>query len=505
MTVRTRIAPSPTGDPHVGTAYIALFNLCFARSHGGQFILRIEDTDRVRSTAASEQAILDSLRWLGLDWDEGPDVDGPHGPYRQSERGDIYRKHVDQLLEKGHAFRCFCSSERLDTLRAEQMAKQQPVGYDGHCLHLTSADIAARLAANQPHVVRMKVPREGVCIIDDLLRDKIEIEWAQVDMQVLLKADGMPTYHLANVVDDHLMQITHVIRGEEWISSAPKHKLLYEYFGWQMPQLCHLPLLRNPDKSKLSKRKNPTSILYYQRMGFLPEALLNYLGRMGWSMPDEREKFALDEMTKEFDIKRVSLGGPIFDLEKLRWLNGTWIRENLSPEQLADRLHAWAYNRDNLLKILPLAQTRIETLSDFAPLASFFVSGMLPVQPTDFDNKDFDKDTTAKILQFVLWRLEALNDWKRDRIFAEVSDIANALNLKIKACMGPLFVAISGNRSSVSVIDAIAIIGPDMTRARLRHAIEVLGGISKKRTKELEKEYAALSQAPAADQSTEQS
>ena len=505
MTVRTRIAPSPTGDPHVGTAYIALFNLCFARSHGGQFILRIEDTDRVRSTAASEQAILDSLRWLGLDWDEGPDAGGPHGPYRQRERGDIYRKHADQLLEKDHAFRCFCSSERLDTLRAEQMAKQQPVGYDGHCLHLTSADIAARLAANQPHVVRMKVPREGVCIIDDLLRDKIEIEWTQVDMQVLLKADGMPTYHLANVVDDHLMQITHVIRGEEWISSAPKHKLLYEYFGWQMPQLCHLPLLRNPDKSKLSKRKNPTSILYYQRMGFLPEALLNYLGRMGWSMPDEREKFALDEMTKEFDIKRVSLGGPIFDLEKLRWLNGTWIRENLSPEQLADCLHAWAYNRDNLLKILPLAQTRIETLSDFAPLASFFVSGMLPVQPTDFDNKDFDKDTTAKILQFVLWRLEALNDWQRDRIFAEVSDIANALNLKIKACMGPLFVAISGNRSSVSVIDAIAIIGPDMTRARLRHAIEVLGGISKKRTKELEKEYAALSQAPAADQSTEQS
>jgi len=505
MTVRTRIAPSPTGDPHVGTAYIALFNLCFARSHGGQFILRIEDTDRVRSTAASEQAILDSLRWLGLDWDEGPDVGGPHGPYRQSERGDIYRKHADQLLEKGHAFRCFCSSGRLDTLRAEQMVKQQPVGYDGHCLHLTSEDITARVAANQPHVVRMKVPREGVCIIDDLLRDKIEIEWGQVDMQVLLKADGMPTYHLANVVDDHLMQITHVIRGEEWISSAPKHKLLYEYFGWQMPQLCHLPLLRNPDKSKLSKRKNPTSILYYQRMGFLPEALLNYLGRMGWSMPDEREKFALDEMTKEFDIKRVSLGGPIFDLEKLRWLNGTWIRENLSPEQLADCLHAWAYNRDNLLKILPLAQTRIETLSDFAPLASFFVSGMLPVQPTDFDNKDFDKDTTAKILQFVLWRLEALNDWKRDRIFAEVSDIANALNLKIKACMGPLFVAISGNRSSVSVIDAIAIIGPDMTRARLRHAIEVLGGISKKRTKELEKEYAALSQAPAADQSTEQS
>ncbi|HET8711365.1 MAG TPA: glutamate--tRNA ligase family protein, partial [Spongiibacteraceae bacterium] len=206
MTVRTRIAPSPTGDPHVGTAYIALFNLCFARAHGGQFILRIEDTDRVRSTLASEQAILDSLRWLGLDWDEGPDVGGSHGPYRQSERGEIYREHCDQLLETGHAFRCFCTSERLDALRAEQQANQLPLGYDGHCLHLTQDEISRRLANGEAHVVRMKVPREGTCVVNDLLRGEIAIEWAQVDMQVLLKADGMPTYHLANVVDDHLMQ-----------------------------------------------------------------------------------------------------------------------------------------------------------------------------------------------------------------------------------------------------------------------------------------------------------
>ena len=396
MTVRTRIAPSPTGDPHVGTAYIALFNLCFARAHGGQFILRIEDTDRVRSTAASEQAILDSLRWLGLNWDEGPDVGGPHGPYRQSERGEIYlrasrslarhRPRVSLLLQQ-RAPRCACAPSKWRS--------RQPVGYDGHCLHLTQDEISRRLANNESHVVRMKVPREGTCVVNDLLRGEIEIEWAQVDMQVLLKADGMPTYHLANVVDDHLMQITHVIRGEEWISSAPKHKLLYEYFGWEMPQLCHLPLLRNPDKSKLSKRKNPTSILYYQRMGFLPEALLNYLGRMGWSMPDEREKFTLDEMVKEFDLQRVSLGGPIFDLEKLRWLNGTWLRENLSIEQLADRLREWAFNRELLLKILPLAQTRIETLSDFAPLASFFVSGMLPLTADEFRQQGFLRRTPA--------------------------------------------------------------------------------------------------------------
>lgn len=492
MTVRTRIAPSPTGDPHVGTAYIALFNQCFARQHGGQFVLRIEDTDRLRSTPASEQAILDSLRWLGLNWDEGPDVGGPFGPYRQSERGAIYAEHADRLLETGHAFRCFCTSERLDALRMEQMAAQAPLGYDGHCLHLTQNQVAAQLAANTPFVVRMKVPREGVCVVDDLLRGNIEIEWSQVDMQVLLKTDGMPTYHLANVVDDHLMQITHVIRGEEWISSAPKHKLLYEYFGWDMPQLCHLPLLRNPDKSKLSKRKNPTSILYYRRMGFLPEALLNYLGRMGWSMPDEREKFTLEEMVAAFDLQRVSLGGPIFDLEKLRWLNGTWIRESLSVEQLADRLHEWAYNREYLLQILPLAQARIETYSDLAPLAGFFVSGMLDLDASRFAQLGFDDETLLQLLQFTLWRLEAQQDWQRDAIFAQLKQLASALNIKIKDYFGPLFVAIAGTPSSVSVVDAMSILGPDMSRARLRHAIDILGGVGKKRLKAYEKLYAEL-------------
>jgi len=499
MTIRTRIAPSPTGDPHVGTAYIALFNLCFARSHGGQFILRIEDTDQQRSTAASEQAILDSLRWLGLSWDEGPDVGGPHGPYRQSERGAIYREHADLLLEKGHAFRCFCTPERLNALRAEQAANQQPLGYDGHCLHLDQEQVAQRLEAGEPYVVRMKVPREGVCVIDDMLRGNIEIEWSQVDMQVLLKADGMPTYHLANVVDDHLMQITHVLRGEEWINSAPKHYLLYQYFGWQMPQLCHLPLLRNPDKSKLSKRKNPTSILYYQRMGFLPEALLNYLGRMGWSMPDEREKFTLAEMQAEFDVHRVSLGGPIFDVEKLSWLNGAWIRENLSVEQLADRLHSWAFNRDYLLKILPHAQARIETLSDFAPLASFFVSGMLPLKPEDFASTGFDEERLLQVLQFALWRLEALRDWQRDIIFNEMKTLSGQLGLKIKDFFGPLFVAIAGTTASISVIDSMSILGPDLSRARVRHAIEVLGGLGKKRLKALEKTYAELNAPKAAE------
>ncbi|MFV0277150.1 MAG: glutamate--tRNA ligase, partial [Parahaliea sp.] len=380
MTVRTRVAPSPTGDPHVGTAYVALFNLCFARAHGGQFLLRIEDTDQVRSTPESERVILDSLRWLGLEWDEGPDIGGPHGPYRQSERRDIYAEYAHQLVAQGQAFVCYRTGEELDALREARREAGNATALKPSDLQLPEDEVARREAAGAPSVIRMMVPQEGGrCEIDDMLRGTIELDWSMVDAQVLLKSDGLPTYHLANVVDDHLMGITHVLRGEEWINSAPKHKLLYQYFGWEMPKLCHLPLLRNPDKSKLSKRRNPTSILYYQRMGFLPEALLNYLGRMGWSMPDEREKFSLAEMREHFDIQRVSLGGPIFDMEKLRWLNGLWIREDLDTEQLARRLTDWAFNGDNLRKVLPHAQQRMETLSDFAPLAAFLVSGTLPI------------------------------------------------------------------------------------------------------------------------------
>ena len=263
MSVRVRIAPSPTGDPHVGTAYIALFNLAFAHQQGGKFILRIEDTDRARSTPESEQAIFDSLHWMGLDWDEGPDVGGDYGPYRQSERGDIYKQYADQLMETGKAFRCYRTSEELDQLRAERREQGIQKAFKQSDLALPADELATRQASGAPYVVRMQIPEEGTCIVKDRLRGEIELDWANVDAQVLLKADGMPTYHLANVVDDHLMQITHVIRGEEWINSAPKHQLLYEYFGWEMPELCHMPLLRNPDKSKLSKRKNPTSINYY--------------------------------------------------------------------------------------------------------------------------------------------------------------------------------------------------------------------------------------------------
>jgi glutamyl-tRNA synthetase len=489
MTVRTRIAPSPTGDPHVGTAYIALFNLCFAKKHGGKFILRIEDTDQTRSTPESEQAIFDSLRWMGLEWDEGPDVGGEFGPYRQSERKDDYRQYAEQLIEKGHAFRCYRTVEELDELRVglkEQGINRALKPYD---LELPKDEVARREADNAPYVIRMNVPDAGKVDIDDMLRGTMELDWALVDAQILLKSDGMPTYHLANVVDDHLMQITHVLRGEEWINSAPKHKLLYEYFGWEMPALCHLPLLRNPDKSKLSKRKNPTSILYYQRMGYLPEALVNYLGRMGWSMPDEREKFSLDEMLEHFDIQRVSLGGPIFDVEKLNWLNGLWIREDLSQQQLAERLHDWAFNQDYLMQILPHAQQRMSTLSDFAPLAAFFASGMLPINAQSFSGGALQDEELVGALQFALWKLEALRNWQRDDIFAAMKGLADGMNIKVKDFFAPLFIAIAGTTASISVIDSMTILGPDLSRARIRHAINELGGVGKKKLKKLEKAY----------------
>jgi glutamyl-tRNA synthetase len=493
MTVRTRIAPSPTGDPHVGTAYIALFNLCFARAHGGQFLLRIEDTDQTRSTPESEQAILDALRWLGLEWDEGPDVGGEAGPYRQSERMHIYAEYAEKLVAEGKAFYCYRTPEELNTLREARREAGNSTALKPSDLMLSEDEVKAREAAGEPKVIRMMVPEEdGACEIDDMLRGAIDLDWSMVDAQILLKSDGMPTYHLANVVDDHLMGITHVIRGEEWINSAPKHKLLYEYFGWDMPALCHMPLLRNPDKSKLSKRKNPTSILYYQRMGYLPEALLNYLGRMGWSMPDESEKFTLADMLEHFDIQRVSLGGPVFDVEKLSWLNGMWIREDLSDEQLADRLEEWALNRKNLLAVLPHAKQRMETFSDLAPLASFLVSGTLPLAEEDFAEVKLEREQLIQALQFVLWKLEEQRHWERDNIFADIKLVADAMGIKMKEFLAPFFIAVSGSTASFSIFDAMVLLGPDMTRARIRHAIEVLGGVSKKAMKKLEKGYRDL-------------
>ena len=492
MSVRVRIAPSPTGDPHLGTAYIALFNLAFARQQGGKFILRIEDTDRARSTPESEKSILDSLRWLGLDWDEGPDMGGEFGPYRQSERGDIYKKYADQLIEAGKAFKCYRTSEELDQMRAERREQGIQKAFKQSDLALSDEEIAHRESEGASFVVRMVVPENGSCIVHDRLRGEIELDWANVDAQVLLKADGMPTYHLANIVDDHLMGITHVIRGEEWINSAPKHQLLYEYFGWDMPELCHMPLLRNPDKSKLSKRKNPTSINYYRDMGYLPEAVTNYLGRMGWSMPDESEKFDLDAMISNFNLDKVSLGGPVFDIEKLNWLNGLWIRENLNDQQFAARVADWALNPEYLGKIIPLIKDRVEKFSDIAPLTSLFFNGLPVLEQSVFESLKTDTETQLKILQFASWWLDKQRTWERDDLYQGLNSIAQGIDVKFRDFLQPLFVAMSGSTVCPPLFDTMMILGPDITRARVRHALNTLGGVSKKKTKQFEKEYRTI-------------
>ena len=490
--IRTRIAPSPTGDPHVGTAYIALFNRCFAHSNDGKFILRIEDTDQTRSSEVSENNILESLRWLGLSWDEGPGKEGEHGPYRQSERTNIYSEHIDILLKKKKAFRCFCTPERLDQLRKDQLKNKTQVGYDGHCLNISEEEVSARIKQGDNFVIRMKIPDTGDCVFSDLLRGEVSINWSQIDMQVLMKSDGMPTYHFANVVDDHLMAISHVIRGEEWINSVPKHLLLYQYFGWEPPIFCHMPLLRNPDKSKLSKRKNPTSIKYYESMGYLPEALVNYLGMMGWTMPSGEEKFSVQEMADRFDINRVSLGGPIFDLGKLNWLNGKYIREEMSDDEFVDKYTKWAFPKNNLTNLIPLVRERVDKFSDVMELVSFFLTGDVGLTEESFHNNKLDKDDILRIFQFSLWRLEGINEWNQDSIQNELQCLSKQLDIKLREFLSPLFIAVTGKPVSISVIESMAILGIDVSRVRIRDAIKMLGGISKKMGKTLLAEYRKL-------------
>ena len=496
--VRTRVAPSPTGDPHVGTAYIALINYCFAKKHGGQFLLRIEDTDQVRSTRESEEKILDSLRWLGLGWDEGPDVGGPHGPYRQSERSAIYTEHCNRLLNDGHAFKCYCTPEELASMRAQQMAAKQPPKYDGRCAKLTQAECAERDAKGMSHVVRMMVPNEGVCVVQDTLRGPIEFEYSVVDMQVLMKSDGLPTYHLANVVDDHLMGITHVMRGEEWISSAPKHLLLYQYFGWEPPVLTHLPLLRNADRSKLSKRKNPTSILYYQRAGYLPAAMQNFLGLFIKSASEEDEKTSLPELIDGFDVANISLGGPVFDTSKLDWLNGRYMREELTTEQFLGEVRKWALNDSYLTPIAEMAQSRIVKLGDLGALvAPFFMNRIESLTAEKLrDGVKIEADQQRAAYTLALQQFDAMIEWNKDGVDAALRKTAAALEIKLKDMIRAFYLAVLGAPQGVPLFDAITHLGRDILRERLRHAMELLGPASKKET---EAWTAALAKAEAAE------
>jgi glutamyl-tRNA synthetase len=475
--VRVRIAPSPTGDPHVGTAYIALFNYVFARQHGGKFVLRIEDTDQLRSRSDSEQMIFDALHWIGLTWDEGPDVGGPYGPYRQSERGELYRRHIAVLLDRGEAYRCFCTEDRLAKVRIQQQAEKATLGYDRHCRDLDPRDSERRAAAGEPCVVRLKVPLSGPIVFQDLLRGEVSRDAKETDDQVLLKSDGMPTYHLANVVDDHLMEISHVIRAEDWISSTPKHVLLYRAFGWEAPVFVHMPLLRNADKdkTKISKRKHPVSVNYYREIGILPEALLNFLGTMGWSFGGDREKFTLHEMIAVFSWDRISLGGPVFNLEKLTWLNEKYLHE-LSTDELVERAMAWRLNRDFLRTAVPLVQTRIRKLDELIPAIEFLFSGDIDYAPVagELAVPGAAPADVAKALLAYIERFEARVGWTKQLLEEEAGTWCTELGWKTRHAFMLLRVAVTGRTATPPLFETMAVLGKELTRRRLRRAAEAI-------------------------------
>src|SRR3954471_4344036 len=379
--VRLRVAPSPTGDPHVGTAYMSLFNLAFVTQAGGEFPLRIGDPGRARYREDSEQQVFDMLHWLGMQWDEGPDIGGPVGPYRQSERLDHYPPYAQRLIDDGHAYLCWCSTERLAEMREAQQKAKLPTGYDRLCYGKTRDERSRLPGFNETPVTRMLIPDDAPLTFEDLIRG--EVRAPRPDDQVLMKADGFPTYHLASVVDDHEMGITHIVRGEEWISSTPKHVLLYEWLGVEPPQFAHMPLLRNADKSKISKRKNPAARLtWFREQGYLPEALRNFLALMGYSLPDNREVFSFEEMVETFDWSRVNTVGPVFDLDKLLWLNGHYIRE-LPAGELADRIVPYLVDAgvlpaavsdadmDVVRHATPLVQERIGLLTEAVGMLGF--------------------------------------------------------------------------------------------------------------------------------------
>lgn len=471
--VRVRLAPSPTGDPHVGTGYIALFNYVFAKKNNGKLILRIEDTDQVRSRDSSEQMIMESLRWLGLDWDEGPDMGGPYGPYRQSERRDMHQKAAEQLIASGQAYRCFCTAERLDEMRAKQKAEGTQLGYDRHCRGLSASDAAANLASGKTHVVRMKMPTDGVTIVKDLLRGDVEFENHRIDDQVLLKSDGYPTYHLANVVDDHHMKISHVIRAEEWVSSTPKHVLLYEAFGWEKPTFVHMPLLRNTDKSKISKRKNPVSLRYYQRSGVLPEAMLNFLALMGWSFGNDVEIFDLSQMIEKFELERINLGGPIFDQAKLNWMNNQYMQK-ISDGRFVSYLRDEVFTHDQLLKIKPFAVERMDRFDQFLDNNLFFFNGALKYQDVPLVPTGKTADDMITMLGRLAEVLDDVYEWNLQNIKSALDAVKDELAWKPKDYFMPIRLVVTGRKDSPPLVESIEIIGREMTRFRVRDAAEFL-------------------------------
>jgi glutamyl-tRNA synthetase len=483
VTVRTRYAPSPTGDPHVGNLRTALFSWALARANGGQFVLRIEDTDRKRLVPSSLEAIYWSLRWLGLEWDEGPDRGGPYGPYVQSQKLDRYRQAAEDLIARGRAYRCFCTPERLDRIRAEQAARGQPPGYDGHCRSIPPAEAAERGRA-EPHVVRFRMKDEGVTVIDDPVRGQITFENALQDDFVALKSDGFPTYHFGVVIDDHDMEITHALRGDEWISSAPKHVQLYEALDWPSPLYVHLPLILGPDRKKLSKRTGDTALREYADHGYLPDAMVNFLALLGWSLDDKTTIIPPETLARSFSLERVVPNPAVFDIAKLDFLNGHYIRE-LPEDRWLDLVAEWCdrglpasvprpVDREVIAGAAPLLKERVTRLEEVPGLVEFLFGFEAPEYPPEALSERLggDREAALRVLDEALLALDAVPEsrWQRDDVEAAVRGLEERLGMKLRKFVPALYVAEMGRARGIPLFDSLVLLGRERALQRLRTA-----------------------------------
>ncbi len=491
---RVRFAPSPTGRTHLGSGRTALYDFLLARQTGGQFILRIEDTDRKRYDPQSEIELMESLRWLGLQWDEGPDVGGPYGPYRQSERKEIYQQYALQLIEQGNAYYCFCTPERLAHLRQEQQRRKQPPRYDGTCRHLDLSEAKARVLAGEPHVIRFKTPKEGSITVRDRLRGEITVRNQDVDDYILIKSDGLALYHLAAMVDDHLMKITHVIRGSEWLPTLPLHAHIIRAFGWQEPEWVHLSVFLKPSgKGKMSKRdraelmKDGFSIYLtdLRDLGYLPEAVVNWIALMGWSYDDHTEFFTMDELIEKFSLDRLSPSPAAINFSKLDHFNGLHIRRVSIPD-LSQRIRPFferaGYEVDEakLLRITPIIQERITTLDEAVEMAGFFFQDEVQPKAEELIGKDMSAAESAKAARRAYQVLANLPELTPQTAEAPMRALAEELGLSAGQLFGILRVAVTGQRVSPPLFESMAIIGKEKVLERLQKAIVTLENLSAK-------------------------
>ena len=467
--VRLRLAPSPTGEPHVGNIRTAIFNWLYARHHKGALVIRVEDTDQGRKVQGSTEQMLDALNWLGIDWDEGPDVGGTFGPYFQSQRLELYNSIADQLLDSGRAYYCYCSSERLTLLRQKQIAKKENPGYDGRCRYIAKRDVGRDKLSDVKPVIRFRMLEEGNTVVDDVIRGRVVTENNLFDDYIMIKSDGFPTYHMASVVDDHYMQISHVMRGEEWLPSTPRHVQLYQALGWTPPKFVHLPIILARDKSKLSKRHGVTSILEYKAKGYVPQAMVNFLTLLGWSLDGSTELFSVNELVDNFSLDRISKSGAIFDAEKLNWMNGHYIR-SMDEEELGRLLlRYWdEFPITDIPKVEPstlitdissLIQERLKILSDAAPLIKFFFCDEVKYEASELIQKGMDIDGTKLILSSCLSALEEVLEFTSDPIEASLRALSAELDVKLGQLLGTLRVATTGLKVSPPLFQSMEISG----------------------------------------------